>query len=164
MVAGRASGQTNGECLCEHPHDPASCPVCSLLRAALSALELVTKHANHVQSCTRHNFAWPCGAQHSPSNTISSCHPFLTYDCTSAPISGELWVWPSRLSHSHRRSVFLRLFCVEGSDLNKVKDLDYTISTQCQEKKKKLSSSHHSPLCQGQPACRALQSSCILML
>lgn len=134
-VAGRASGQTDGEHLHEHLHDPVSCPACSSPRATLSASELVAKRANHVQSCRRHNFAPSCGAQRSPSNTISSCHPFPTYDCTSAPIPGELRVWPSRLSPSHRRSAFLRLFCVEASDLNKVKDLDYTISTQCQGKK-----------------------------
>lgn len=46
--AGRASGRTDGEGLCEHLHDPVSCPARSLLRAALSALELVTNHANHV--------------------------------------------------------------------------------------------------------------------
>lgn len=45
---GMASGRTNGEHLREHPHNPVSCPACSLLKAALSALELVTKHANHV--------------------------------------------------------------------------------------------------------------------
>lgn len=85
---------------------------------------------------------------------------------TSVLISGELLFWPSRLSHSHRRFVFLSLFCIEASDLNKVKKLDNTINSECQreekerKKKKKLSLSHCSLHSQALSVCSALVSLC----
>lgn len=60
--------------------------------------------------------------------------------------------------------MFLRLFCIEDSDLNKVKKLDCTISTECQrrggEKKAELSSGHYSLHSQGLSVCSTLASLC----
>lgn len=102
-------------------------------------------------------------AQPSSRSTVSSHHHFLKYDCASVLISGELLFWPSRLSHSHRRFVFLSLFCIEASDLNKVKKLDNTINTECQrgeekerKKKKKKSWAWATVLCIHRHCLRAV--------
>lgn len=109
---------------CRHPHHSgAHCAHC------LQRAPLPTKCGKHVQSCMRHNFAL-LAQPHSWSTAFSHSH-FLKYDWALLVIPGELCFWPSRLSHPHRRLMFLRLFCIEASDLNKVKKLDCTISTEC---------------------------------
>lgn len=112
---------------CRHPRRSGAHCARSLLRATLP-----TKCGKHIQSCMRHNFA--SLAQPHSWSTVSSHPHFLKCDWALLVIPGELCFWPSRLSHPHRRLMFLRLFCIEDSDLNKVKKLDCTISTECQRR------------------------------
>lgn len=142
---------------CRHPRRSGAHCARSLLRATLP-----TKCGKHIQSCMRHNFA--SLAQPHSWSTVSSHPHFLKCDWALLVIPGELCFWPSRLSHPHRRLMFLRLFCIEDSDLNKVKKLDCTISTECQrrggEKKAELSSGHYSLHSQGLSVCSTLASLC----
>lgn len=65
--------------------------------------------------------------------------------------------------------MFLSLFCIEASDLNKVKKLDNTINTECQrgeekERKKKKKKAELEPLFSAFTGTVCVQCSCVLML